>query len=1670
MLKMFNRFLLSVLLSVFSVFAVSCGSDSGGGGGEGNTDTPQYTVSFYDDGVILNQYGRTVVSGTQITLPTPTKLEHTFNGWLLNGVGSPLAGSYTVNANTTFVAKWTANNPSITEYTVSFYDNGVILPEYGTTVSSGTQVTLPTLTKANYTFNGWLLSGAGTPLTGQYTVSANTTFVAKWTSLSVTEYTVSFYDNGVILPEYGTAVSSGTQVTLPTLTKANYTFNGWLLSGAGTPLTGQYTVSANTIFVAQWTSLGVTEYTVSFYDNGVILPEYGITAVSGAQITLPTLTKANHTFDGWLKNNTGNPLIGSYTVTGNVNFYAKFTAIQYTVNYYDEASILISELSGPVNAGTDITLPNRSKPNYTFDGWLKNNTGNPLTGSYTVTGNVSFYAKFTAIQYTVNYYDEASVLISELSGPVNAGTDIALPNRSKPNYTFDGWLKNNTENPLIGSYTVTGNVNFYAKFTAIQYTVNYYDEASVLISELSGPVNAGTDIALPNRSKAHYTFDGWLKNNAGTPLKGTYVVTENVSFHAKFTLTQYRVSFYDENGQLYNDIGGSVSHGDIALPIKTRDGHTFDGWLKNNTGLPINGTYTVTENVSFRAKFTTLQYTVSYYDEIGQKYTDIGGTVNYGNIALPVRTKTGYTFEGWLLNGNPNPFTGTYAVDMDTIFHAKFTVDTPRTISFYDNGNLIPELSLTEEKGVQINLPIPPAKTDHTFKGWLLNGLGIPLTDSHTVMEDTVFIAEWMADTPEVTEYTVFFYDNGFIIPENSVTVESGTQITLPELTKTGYTFDGWLASFDELFADNRDLTGNETLTVTCDVYLHAQFTAISSVQYTVSYYDEAGGKYPDIGGSVNSGDVILLPPRARKNYTFDGWFDSNTGSPINKTYVVTSDVSFYAKWTLPNAVFITTAAELYNIRNNLSGKYILAKDISLNAYNSGSGWEPIANTSSKPFTGILDGNGYKITNLFVNSTGSNSVVAGLFGYIGSGSVINNLTLEVTSVKGTCSYVGALAGRIVGTADNRVVISNVHIGGTGAVQAVEASANDKISRSAGGISGSLDNAVLLGCSNSLGVSSSSHSYSGGIAGMIYGYDSIVTITNSYNTGDISSSDPESYSGGIVGRGSMSGVIDGVLTITNSYNTGNISSSSISGGIVGYGSHDALITITNCYNTGDISSSYRLSGGIVGNGGNVVITNCYNTGDISSSSSSGGIAGGVGGIITNCYNSGDISSSSSGGIAGSVSGIITNCYNSGDISSSSSGGIAGSVGGMTTITNCYNTGALSSSSSLSYSGGVIGYVSNSDTVTIIDCYNTGEFSSSSSSSYFGGVVGYVSDSDTVTITNCYNTGAFSSSSSSSSYSPSFYFGGIVGYISSNIITITNCYNTGAFSSSLSSSSSFYFGGIVGYVSYSDTVTITNCYNTGKLSLFSSSSSSSSSSGGVVGYILRSDTVMITNCYNTGDISSYPYSSSSHSGGVVGYISGSDTVMIANCYNSGDISSSSYSSSPFRSYSYSGGVVGYISGSDIITITDCYNTGDVSSSVFVSSYSYSYSGGIVGHVDSVSTTITIKNNAAMSAEIKVDGSSSNKYLGRIVGNLSSSNVTISNNFALDTMQAVGGTFDTSNPAIHGTSKTAAQLKTRSTYESAIYGNGFGGLGWQFGNDAEHPWKMPEGGGYPILYWQE
>ena len=268
-----------------------------------------------------------------------------------------------------------------------------------------------------------------------------------------------------------------------------------------------------------------------------------------------------------------------------------------------------------------------------------------------------------------------------------------------------------------------------------------------------------------------------------------------------------------------------------------------------------------------------------------------------------------------------------------------------------------------------------------------------------------------------------------------------------------------------------------------------------------------------------------------------------------------------------------------------------------------------------------------------------------------------------------------------------------------------------------------------------------------------------------------------------------------------------------------------------------------------------------------------------------------------------------------------------------------------------------------------------------------------------------------------------FAGLFGFINGGTITNLALEDVDIVRSMLA-------GAIAGVVFYS---TITNSYSTGNIF-------AEFHSGGIAG-VTQSST--ITNSYSTGEISS-----EFRSGGIVGLVENS---IIVNSYSTGNIFASSYDA---------GGIAGMVRNS---TITNSYSTGEISSG--------DSSGGIVGMIDNGGPAyITISNCAAINKNIKAGS-----YAGRIVGigrmwDIINSTTSMSNNFALNTMQATSNAqFNTTDIRLHGISKTDAQLRTQSTYSNAIIGNGQGGLGWKFGNNNDYPWKMPDGGGYPILYWQ-
>ena len=223
----------------------------------------------------------------------------------------------------------------------------------------------------------------------------------------------------------------------------------------------------------------------------------------------------------------------------------------------------------------------------------------------------------------------------------------------------------------------------------------------------------------------------------------------------------------------------------------------------------------------------------------------------------------------------------------------------------------------------------------------------------------------------------------------------------------------------------------------------------------------------------------------------------------------------------------IKTANDLINIKNNLSGNYVLMDDIDLSSYNF------TGAVITGTFTGQFIGNGYTISNMTINSSTSNTNI-GLFEQA-DGATIAAVNLKNVAIN--CGTNICSAGALIGRA-NRTSIGNINIdfGENGGI-------NNALY--GGGIVGNMSGSTVTVSSVNGGTITTSdaaltqNTHIGGIAGFI----SDSNILKSYSTADIASVYNTTNAGGIAGYMTLHSLIE------QSFYNGTIDG--IGGGIAGH---------------------------------------------------------------------------------------------------------------------------------------------------------------------------------------------------------------------------------------------------------------------------------------------------------------------------------------------------------------------------------------------------------------------------------------------------------------------------------------------------------------------------------------
>ncbi len=164
--------------------------------------------------------------------------------------------------------------------------------------------------------------------------------------------------------------------------------------------------------------------------------------------------------------------------------------------------------------------------------------------------------------------------------------------------------------------------------------------------------------------------------------------------------------------------------------------------------------------------------------------------------------------------------------------------------------------------------------------------------------------------------YTITYNLNGGVLAEGVTLRENVTRksaaITLPELAKDYYTFDGWYTT--ENFAEGTQVTRLENFTDNLTVY--AKFTPIT---YTITYVLNGGTNAEGAVTTYTMNDNVTLSQPVFDDKPFYGWYDSEdfNGNKVTgwSAGEKGGDITLYANWD----GLVVTAENILQTINSLT-------------------------------------------------------------------------------------------------------------------------------------------------------------------------------------------------------------------------------------------------------------------------------------------------------------------------------------------------------------------------------------------------------------------------------------------------------------------------------------------------------------------------------------------------------------------------------------------------------------------------------------------------------------------------------------------------------------------------------------------------------------------------------
>ena len=561
------------------------------------TENPTYYTVSFDSQVegITAPETQTIVSGGYAADPgSLTREGYTFDGWYAEGAEPKFDFANTqITSSITLYAHWTEVVPE--SYVVTFITTHGSVEPSEVTVTDGSTVSQPADPTADgWTFGGWYTDEACTTAYDFNTpVTSYMILYAKWTERPAETCVVTFSTaHGSVSPSQVT-VNKGEKVTQPT----NPTADGWVFEGWYTDQSyaTQYdfnsAVNDNITLYAKWSELKIT-YSVTFYTRYGTTPE-GQLIVSGDKVTKPAdPAQTGWIFGGWYTDETCTAAYDfNAPVTSSMTLYAKWTQVPvtyYTVTFINSKGAAPSAQT--IESGKTAVKPNDpTYEGFVFGGWYTDqDCKNMFNFTTAITANVTLYAKWTELptaSYSVSFNANGHGTAPNPQ-TVKSGEKATKPtDPTATGYIFAGWFTD-TQGTTAYNFNnaVSSNLQLYAKWTAIRYTVKFdANGGSGTMQSQTYVYDSAATLPANTLTRTGYVFAGW-----NTKADGSGTSYEDKSQIKNLTATSgATVNLYAQWKNLYNvieGIGAKYQKG-AATTLLFR----LDGDYSKFTGITIDG-------------------------------------------------------------------------------------------------------------------------------------------------------------------------------------------------------------------------------------------------------------------------------------------------------------------------------------------------------------------------------------------------------------------------------------------------------------------------------------------------------------------------------------------------------------------------------------------------------------------------------------------------------------------------------------------------------------------------------------------------------------------------------------------------------------------------------------------------------------------------------------------------------------------------------------------------------------------------------------------------------------------------------------------------------------------------------------------------------------------------